>query len=223
MRVTVVIPAYNEEENVAELHRELTLALDHGAFSDYEIIFVDDASTDSTAAQVSSLEDERVRLVRMPERCGQSIAQREGFLAARYETIATIDADRQEDPADLNPMAELLDQGWDFVQGRRPTRNDRAARRFGSWLANVVRRLILGDRYADMGCNFRLFRRQCVQAVRLFNGAHRFLPYLAERKGFRVTEIDVRHRARVAGRSKYGLADRALKGFVDLMRVRFTV
>jgi len=223
MRVSVIIPAFNEQENIQPLHGELTETLRRGAFTDYEIIFVDDASTDATAARVQALDDAKVRLVRMPARSGQSFAQREGFRSARFEIIATLNADREEDPSDLNPMAALLNQGWDFVQGRRPARNDNVTRRFGAHFANSVRRAVLADGFADIGCNFRLFRRHCVDTVRLFNGAHRFLPYLVSRKGFRVTEVDVRHRPRAAGQSKYGLMDSGIKALIDLMRVRFTV
>ena len=216
MRVSVVIPAFNEEENVAPLHRSLSETLSRGAFVDHEIVFVDDASTDSTAARVLALGDPRVRLVRLPRRNGQSIAQQEGFRSSRFEVIATIDGDLQQDPADLNPMAGLLRQGWDFVQGRRP-------RHAGHRILNVARWAILDDRFTDMSCGFRLFRRQCVDSVRLFNGAHRFLPYIVQKRGFRVTEIGVRHRPRAAGRTKYRPIRLAAKVLADLLRVRFTV
>jgi len=230
--LSVVAPAHNEEENVAALVDEVARAL-ATATQSWEFVIVDDGSTDRTAAKVQDLMPQRpwLRLVRMtntpPGRGnGQSAAFHAGFRASRGQLIAVLDADLQNDPADIPRMLEHLRRtGADMVQGDRShARKDNAVRRIGSLVGRKFRLWLLGDTIRDTGCSLRVMRRQIALSLPLeFAGMHRFIPVTARFLGFKVEQMPVNHRARTAGVTKYGLgiSKRALPGLHDLFAVRW--
>lgn len=214
--ISVVVPLYNEEGNVAELQRQIEAAL---ATRDYEIVLVDDASTDNTLANIPG--GERVRVIRFEKNSGQSAAMHAGIHSARGDVIVTLDGDLQNDPADIPAMITMLNQGWDLVCGYRQKRKDTAFKRLQSRIANAVRSRFVGDGVRDTGCTLKAMRRECREALLLFNGMHRFIPALIRNMGWRVTELPVNHRPRVSGVSKYGFGNRALRATMDMLGVRW--
>lgn len=214
--ISVVVPLYNEEGNVAELQRQIEAAL---ATCDYEIVLVDDASTDNTLANIPG--GERVRVLRFEKNSGQSAAMHAGIHNARGDIIVTLDGDLQNDPADIPAMITMLNQGWDLVCGYRQKRKDTAFKRLQSRIANAVRSRFVGDGVRDTGCTLKAMRRECREALLLFNGMHRFIPALIRNMGWRVTELPVNHRPRVSGVSKYGFGNRALRATMDMLGVRW--
>ena len=214
--ISVVVPLYNEEGNVAELQRQIETAL---ATRDYEIVLVDDASTDNTLANIPG--GERVRVIQFEKNSGQSAAMHAGIHSARGEVIVTLDGDLQNDPADIPAMLTMLNQGWDLVCGYRQKRKDTAFKRLQSRIANTVRARFVGDGVRDTGCTLKAMRRDCREALLLFNGMHRFIPALIRNMGWRVTELPVNHRARVSGVSKYGFGNRAWRATMDMLGVRW--
>jgi dolichol-phosphate mannosyltransferase len=232
VRLSVVAPAHNEEPNVERLVREVHDALAPLGIA-WEFVIVDDGSADGTRRAVQGLMADRpwLRAVAMlgtpPGRGnGQSAAFHAGFRAARGELIATLDADLQNDPADLPAMLELMGrEGADMVQGDRShARRDSAVRRVGSVVGRVFRRVILGDTVRDTGCSLRVMRREIAEALPLeLKGMHRFIPVMARHMGFKVAEMRVNHRPREAGQTKYGMGivQRAVPGLVDCFAVRY--
>jgi glycosyltransferase involved in cell wall biosynthesis len=232
--LSLIAPAHNEEENIAPLVDEAHAALESLRLpSGYELIIVDDGSTDSTRARVQGLMSARpwlrcVAITRTPpgKGNGQSAAFYAGIRAARGRLIATIDADLQNDPADLKAMLEFMArEKADFVQGDRShARRDSAVRRIGSIVGRRFRRLILGDTIRDTGCSLRVMRREIALELPLqFKGMHRFIPVTARHLGYKVVETPVNHRARSAGVTKYGMGitRRALPGLIDCFAVRY--
>lgn len=222
MELSIIIPARNEAPNVAPLVAEIRAALD-GAV-DYEIIYVDDGSSDETAATVcAAMADGRVRLVRHAKSCGQSAAVRSGVIAAHAPWIATLDADGQNDPADIGKLWELARStpAADklILAGFRQKRRDTAIKRLSSRIANAVRGAMLKDKTPDTGCGLKLLRRDLYLALPFFDHNHRFLPALVLREGGTVRSVAVNHRPRQRGVSNYGLFDRLWVGIVDLFGV----
>jgi len=228
LELSVVAPAHDEEDNIRPLVEEITAALE-GA--DYEIVIVDDGSTDGTGRVLAALLGEypRLRAIRMqgtvpPRGHGQSAAFHAGFRAARGAVIAVLDADLQNDPADIPAMlAEMRRSGADLVQGDRSrNRRDTSLRRVSSVVGRLFRRWLLGDTIRDTGCSLRVMKRAVALAVPLeYRGMHRFIPVTARQLGFSVVEVPVGHRPRVAGEAKYGVWNRALPGLVDCLAVRW--
>jgi dolichol-phosphate mannosyltransferase len=214
--ISVVVPLYNEEGNVAELQRQIEAAL---ATRDYEIVLVDDASTDNTLSNIPG--GERVRVIQFEKNSGQSAAMHAGIHNARGDVIVTLDGDLQNDPADIPAMITMLNQGWDLVCGYRQKRKDTAFKRLQSRIANAVRSRFVGDGVRDTGCTLKAMRRDCREALLLFNGMHRFIPALIRNMGWRVTELPVNHRPRVSGVSKYGFGNRAWRATMDMLGVRW--
>jgi glycosyltransferase involved in cell wall biosynthesis len=217
--ISVVIPFRDEAPSLEPLHAELASALPVAEF-DAEFIFVNDASRDDGGDVVRglALRDARVRLISLTPHVGQSGALEAGFRAARFEHIAMLDADLQNDPADLPRLIEGLGRA-DCVCGVRVNRRDSAAKRLASRFANALRRRALGDGVTDIGCSLRVMRACYVSRVKLFRGAHRFLPALLAIEGARVIELPVVHRARQHGRSKYGIGNRLRVVWMDLLGV----
>src|SRR5262245_21265724 len=219
--LSVVIPAYNEEANVEPCFRELADVLEaHG--DPFEVVFVDDGSTDGTGVARRRLAnaDPRVRVLRFRRNAGQTAALHAGFRAARGAVVITMDADLQNDPHDIPKLLAAL-PGQDAVCGWRVDRHDPWTKRIASRVANRVRDRVTRDGVHDTGCTLKVFRREAVQNLHLYRGMHRFLPALLQMEGRRVTEVPVAHRARRAGVSKYGNWGRLWAGLADLLAVRW--
>ena len=220
--LSVVIPLYNEEPNVVELHRQLTAAL--GAWGrSYELLLIDDGSTDGTFPALKALQagDPHVRVIVFRRNFGQTAAFAAGFAHARGRVIATADGDLQNDPRDLPMMVAMLDDGHDIVCGwRRARRDPWLTRRVPSNLANWLISRTTGVRLHDYGCSLKVFRSEVVRSLRLYGEMHRFIPAIASEQGVRIAEVDVNHRPRRFGASKYGLS-RTVRVVLDLFTVKF--
>ena len=213
MKLSVVIPFYNESECALEVLEEIRRVLPEA-----EIVAVDDGSTDDTASRIASVPG--VRLISMERNCGQSAALFAGLIGATSEVIAMMDGDGQNDPADIPRLFNALD-GADVVYGIWANRQDTFARRAASKFANALRRGILGDPAVDTGCTLKVIRREHVKFLVPFNGLHRYLPAFFAAAGLRAAQIPVNHRARKAGCSKYTIGGRAMRGMQDLIGVRW--
>jgi dolichol-phosphate mannosyltransferase len=218
---SIVIPAFNEAENLEPLYAEI-VAVMQDVEGGFEIIFVDDGSTDETGSVIRRLSraDDAVRAVLLRSNCGKTAALDAGFHAADGKFIVMMDADRQNDPRDIPRLIAYCDEA-DLVCGCRTRRRDRLSKRISSRVANSIRRAVLGGTIRDVNCGFKLFRRRCLKSVKLYRGMHRFLPVLFEMAGYRVVEVDVNDRPRVAGTSKFGLLNRLVGPFLDMLAVRW--
>jgi dolichol-phosphate mannosyltransferase len=223
MDLSVVIPVKNEADNIAPLVGEICTALD--GFLVYEIVFVDDGSNDTTAAEILRVaaNTPRLRLLRHAQSCGQSAAIRTGVRAACAAWIATLDGDGQNDPADIPRLWSLKSAGSEtppvLINGWRARRQDRWSKRWASQIANAIRGRLLGDHTPDTGCGLKLFPRALFLDLPYFDHMHRFLPALVLREGGIVRSLRVNHRRRWKGVSKYGILDRLGVGIVDLLGV----
>ncbi|MEF3191654.1 MAG: glycosyltransferase family 2 protein [Campylobacterales bacterium] len=219
MKLSVVIPVMNEEENIAPLMEALRRSL---AGIDYEVIFVDDGSRDRTVERIKELADERVRLIVFSRNFGQTTAMAAGIDEARGELIATLDGDLQNDPADIPMMIEKIEkEEWDVVAGRRVKRQDGfLLRKIPSKIANWLIRRSTGVYLNDYGCTLKLFRANVAKGLGLYGELHRFIPVLAALYGAKMCEVDVRHHPRRFGSSKYGLG-RTFRVFSDLLLMLF--
>jgi glycosyltransferase involved in cell wall biosynthesis len=219
--ISIVIPLHNEERSVALLYEELQAALEPLG-EDWEAVFVDDGSTDGSFAALTRLHDARdnVRVVRLRRNFGKAAALATGFGQASGDTIVTIDADLQDDPAEIPRLLVKLDEGFDLVSGWKLKRRDPVRRRVLSRLFNWVTGRVSGLRLHDMNCGLKAYRAEVVRGLSLYGELHRFVPVLAHYQGFRVAELPVNHRPREHGRSRYGL-ERYLRGFLDLLTVSF--
>lgn len=215
--VSVVIAAYNEEENVHPLIEGLSEALKGLR---YEIIVVDDCSTDGTYGELTSIKDTRLRVIRLSARCGQSNALYEGFQAAASPTIATLDADLQNNPEDILLGLEELGRGSRFVCGWRKDRQDDVVRKISTRIGNAFNNLVLGVGLHDNNCPLKVFRKECIEGILYFPNFHRFYPYLVKRKGVRLDEIVVRHYPRRHGAAKYGVRNRLFTNLATVMKIR---
>ena len=223
VELSVVIPVYNEEENLPLLWPELRGVLQQMGVA-FEVIFVDDGSQDHSAELIRDMRetDPRVRLVRLKVNAGETAATDAGFKAARGRRVVTMDADLQNDPHDIPMLVEHLEQ-WDAATGWRSSRGDgdSIVRRLSSRLANRTRNWLSDESIQDSGCTFRAFRRECLRGLVLYRGFHRFIPTLLRMRGYRVVEVPVRNRPRRFGQSKYGVFNRVFVAFVDLLVVRW--
>lgn len=214
--LSLVVPLYNEEGNVASLVREITAALPGERL---ELILVDDASTDTTLACIPR--EPFIRVLEFAENRGQSAAMHAGILAATAPVIALLDGDLQNDPADIPAMIRRLNEGYDLVCGYRAKRKDTTFKRIQSRIANFVRSRFTGDGVRDTGCTLKVLRTPCRDSLVLFRGMHRFIPALIKGGGHRITEMPVNHRPRTAGVSKYGFGNRALRATTDMFGVKW--
>ncbi len=219
--ISVVIPVHDEEQSVGPLLDELAATLDH-LDEDWEVLFVDDGSTDGTFAALGRLHDERtnVRIVRLRRNFGKAAALQAGFREAAGDVIVTIDGDGQDDPAEIPRLLAKLDEGFDLVSGWKAKRRDPLSRRLPSKLFNAVTSRMSGLRLHDMNCGFKAYRAEVVRGLRIYGELHRYIPVLAHYRGFRVAELPVNHRPREHGRSRYGM-ERYVRGFLDLLTVTF--
>ena len=216
LAVSVIVPLFNEEENMSILQSELRAAL---AGVDHEIIFVDDGSIDRTAERVEKAPN--VRVIRFAKNGGQSAAIYAGLQAANGAVAVLIDGDLQNDPVDIPRLLAEISRGADLVCGYRARRKDTLVKRLTSRIANAVRSRFTKDGVRDTGCTLKAMRRECVSALVPFKGMHRFIPALIKAAGYRLVEIPVAHRPRRFGQSKYGLGNRALRATIDMFGVRW--
>jgi dolichol-phosphate mannosyltransferase len=214
--VSIVVPVFNEEENLSILQSELRTAL---APLDHEIIFVDDGSIDRSAEKIERASN--VRVLRFEKNTGQSAALYAGIQAARGQTIVMIDSDLQNDPADIPRLLAEVARGADLVCGYRAKRKDTIAKRLSSRIANFVRSRFTRDHVRDTGCTLKAMRRECATALVPFKGMHRFIPALIKGAGYQLVEIPVNHRPRRFGHTKYGPGSRALLATIDMFGVRW--
>lgn len=214
--ISVVIPLFNEEENLPVLQKELADAL---AGLSYEIVFVDDASRDGTLSRIERRPE--IRVLQFEKNAGQSAAMFAGIHAARGSVIVLLDGDLQNDPADIPKLLAEIERGFDLVCGYRAKRKDTLVKKITSRVANFVRSRFTRDGVRDTGCTLKAMRRECAQALIPFYGMHRFIPALVKGAGYQLVEIPVNHRPRKFGVSKYGLGNRAVKATVDMFGVRW--
>ena len=214
--ISVVVPLFNEEENVPILQAELMAAL---SGLDYEIIFVDDGSIDRTVERIAF--NAQIRLIQFERNAGQSAAIYAGLQSARGGTAVLIDGDLQNDPADIRKLLAEIESGADLACGYRAQRKDTVVKRVTSRIANFVRSRFTKDGVRDTGCTLKAMRRECIGALLPFKGMHRFIPALVKGAGYRLVEVPVNHRPRQFGQSKYGLGNRALRATTDMFGVRW--
>lgn len=221
--LSVVFPVYNEEENIPLLLREIAAAVEGRGWT-YEIVAVDDGSSDRSLEVLRSLRQQypTLRVLALQKNSGQTAALDAAWRAAQGRLVVSLDADLQNDPADIPVMMQKLEEaGADMVIGVRVNRRDTWSRKMQSRIGNGVRNWITGDRITDTGCSLKLVKKEAVDRVRLFTGMHRFLPTLVRYAGYKVVEMPVSHRPRQFGVSKYGAMNRAFRGLADCFAVRW--
>jgi glycosyltransferase involved in cell wall biosynthesis len=214
--ISVVIPLFNEEDNIADLQAELAATL---TGIDHEIVFVDDGSKDGTLQRIKR--GPGTRVLAFTKNTGQSAAMYVGIHAARGEVIILMDGDLQNDPKDIPRLLAEIEKGADLVCGYRAKRRDNLAKKISSRVANSVRSRFTKDGVRDTGCTLKAMRRECRLALVPFRGMHRFIPALVKGMGYRLVEIPVNHRARVHGESKYKFGSRVFKATADMFAVRW--
>jgi glycosyltransferase involved in cell wall biosynthesis len=219
--ISVVVPLLNEEHSLDALYHQLQAVLDVRD-EPWEVVFVDDGSTDGSLGVLTRLHDEttNVVVVHLRRNFGKAAALQAGFLEARGDVIVTLDADLQDDPSEIPQLLAKLDEGFDLVSGWKARRNDPWTRRLLSRVFNWATAVVSGVRLHDVNCGLKAYKAEVLRGMRLYGELHRFIPILASYRGFRVAEIPVNHRAREHGRSRYGLS-RYLRGFFDLLSVTF--
>lgn len=221
--ISVVIPVYNEEQSLRPLYEALTAQLEQEGRT-YELVFVDDGSSDGSFSVLQALHDcdTRVRVVRFRRNFGKTPALVAGFAHSQGEVIFTMDADLQDDPAEIPQFLQRLAEGYDLVAGWKYPRLDPITKTLPSWFFNRMVSSTTGVRLHDINCGFKAYRRELIEDLKLYGELHRFIPVLAHRRGFRIAELKVKHHPRKYGKSKYG-ARRFLRGFLDLLMVLFLV
>jgi dolichol-phosphate mannosyltransferase len=219
--LSVVIPVYNEAENVRPLLEGLGTALANWS-GQVELLFVDDGSTDQTLELLKQAQesDSRIRIARFRRNLGQTVAMAAGFRLAQGSCVVTLDGDLQNDPAEIPRLVEML-KDWDAVCGIRVQRRDSGWKRFSSRIGNGFRNWATGDNIIDTGCTLKAYRRECLERLELYRGMHRFLPTLLKMRGYRVTQVPVSHHPRLHGKTKYGTWGRLVKGLADVWAVRW--
>ena len=214
--VSFIVPVFNEEDNVDKLHREIHSAAESLGVP-YEIIMVDDGSTDGTYGKLKQLHP--VKIIRMRSNFGQTSAMDAGIKAAKHPYLITLDADLQNDPADAAALiAHLEENDLDVVSGWRKNRKDSPSKKFVSRVANFLRSILVKDGIHDSGCTLKVYKKECFEHVHLYGEMHRFIPAILKMRGFLIGEIVVHHRSRHAGHSKYTFK-RTLKGFADMVMI----
>ena len=221
IKLSIILPVYNEEENVPVIYEELKSVLDK-INKNYEIIFIDDGSTDKTFEVLEKLhkKNPKVKIIKFRKNFGQSAALQAGFDNCRGEIVVSMDSDLQNNPRDIPKLIEKLDEGYDCVCGWRHKREDSFSKKVLSKIASLMRRPLIGTDLHDFGCTFRVYKKDCVKELELYGEMHRYIPPMLRWKGFRVSEMEVNHRKRLHGKTKYN-CKRVMKGFVDMINVWF--
>jgi glycosyltransferase involved in cell wall biosynthesis len=221
IEISVVVPVYNEEGNLPVLIPALLEVLKNLGRS-YEIIFVDDGSSDESRRILKEMASEHasLRILRFKENRGLSTALVAGMREARGEIIVTLDSDLQNDPADIPRLLEYLDR-YDMATGWRQKREDKWLKKISSKIGNLVRNWVSGENIQDSACTLRAFKKECIQEIPVFNGMHRFLSTLVKMRGFGIIEVPVAHHPRRFGKSKYNIRNRMVRSFIDLLAVRW--
>ncbi|MDD5342141.1 MAG: glycosyltransferase family 2 protein [Patescibacteria group bacterium] len=217
LKYSVIVPVYNEEGAVTTLHAEIKSVMERLA-EPYEIIFVDDGSKDKTYDNLFTLSP--IKIIRFRKNYGQTAALDAGFKNAQGEIFITMDGDGQNDPADIPRLLKKMDEGYDLVSGWRRNRKDSYSKRFISRGANLLRKFFVADHIRDSGCTLKVYRRECFVDLDLFGEIHRLIPAVLAWKGFKIGELEVNHRPRLHGKTKYNWK-RMLKGLIDMMSVWF--
>lgn len=219
--ISVVAPVFNERENLKILTEKIAQAMIN-RFSSFEIVYIDDGSTDGSSELLDALAKEHayVKVYHFTRNNGQTAAFTAGFDKARGELVLTLDADMQVDPADVERLLPLINE-YDLVCGVRAERQDTIVKKVSSFIGNGVRNWLTHETIQDTGCPLKLFKKEVVKSYYLFEGMHRFFPTLAKMNGFRVTEVPVNHFPRQFGKSKYGVWNRVWKGLKDALAVRW--
>lgn len=220
MNISIVIPVFNESESLPKLVEELNKNL--SSFPEWEVIFVDDGSSDGSTNFITKLskDDSHFKLIQFYRNYGKSAALSEGFKASKGDYIITMDADLQDDPSEIKNLISKLEDGWDLVSGWKKTRLDPLNKRVPSKIFNLVTRFLTGVKIHDFNCGLKGYRRSVVKSIDVYGGRHRYIPALAGQRKFKVTEIIVNHRARQFGETKYG-GSRIFHGFFDLITIMF--
>jgi len=214
MDISLIIPVFNEERSLMPLYKRIKEVLK----GPYEIIFIDDGSTDKTFVELNKLSD--IKIIRFRKNFGQTAALDAGIKHAKGKIIITLDGDLQNDPADIPRLLEKLKEGYDCVSGWRIKRKDSYVKLLTSILANKLRRLLINDQVHDSGCTLKAYKKECFENLDLYGEMHRYLPALLSLRGFKIGEIKVRHHQRKFGKSKYR-SSRLIRGFLDLITVWF--
>lgn len=215
--ISVVVPLYNEEGNVKELHAKILEACQKLGKS-FEIIFIDDGSKDATVAECEGLAP--LKLIKFRKNFGQTAAFDAGIKNARGEIVITMDGDLQNDPADMGLLLDKMNEGFDVVSGWRHKRKDSISKKIFSRTANLLRKVLIQDNIHDSGCSLKAYKRACFEDLDLFGEMHRFMPALLEMQGYKVGEVKVNHHPRIHGVTKYNWK-RGMKGFVDMISIWF--
>ena len=218
--ISIIVPVLNEEGSLDKFYNETTKSLNE--YSNWEIIFIDDGSDDESYNIMRKLadEDNRVSIIQFFKNFGKADALSEGFKQANGDVVITIDADLQDDPAEIPRFVEKIQEGWDVVSGWKKDRKDPISKRLPSKLFNMVTRFLTGIKIHDFNCGLKAYRRKVVKSIDIYGGLHRYIPAIAGQKGFSITEIAVNHRPREFGETKYG-GNRLFHGFFDLFTMLF--
>ena len=220
MKVSVIIPVFNEVESIKELYAQLKKGLEQ--YTPYEIIFVDDGSSDGSVETIKKLSeiDNSIIFIQFHRNYGKSAALSEGFKYANGNYVVTMDADLQADPSEIKNLVNKLEEGYDLVSGWKKDRKDPLSKRLPSKLFNFVTRIVTGVRIHDFNCGLKIYKKAVVKTLELYGGRHRYIPAMAGQKRFKVTEIIVNHRPRIYGETKYG-GSRLFHGLFDLISILF--
>jgi glycosyltransferase involved in cell wall biosynthesis len=221
VKYSIIVPVYNEEDNIEPLFNEIKDVLD-AIGEDCEIIFIDDGSSDNSFNNILEINkrNSNVRIIKFRKNFGQTAAMDAGFKSSKGEIIISLDADMQNDPHDIPALIDKIDEGYDVISGWRYNKRNKFFRNMTSQIARYLRKIILHDNLNDHGCTLKAYRKECFHDVNLYGEMHRFIPAILIWKGYKVTEIKVNHRPRLYGKTKYSFT-RVLKGFLDMLVVRF--
>lgn len=224
MNFSLIIPLRDEEESVDRIEKEVPIALDKiEVIKEYEIVCVDDGSTDSTLQKLKKIasENKNFKIISLKKGVGQTGALVAGIETAKYDTIGIIDADLQTNPNDFALLIKELKKGYDCVSGKRVERNDNLNKRFSTWIARKTTQLIIKNPFHDITCPLKVLEKKCVEGLTFYDTFHRYIPYLVQMRGYKVSEIPVSHHPRIAGKSHYGALNRLWVGIKSMFVVKW--